>query len=256
MNSHGIPYYLELIWVLAKTDFWLRYHGSFLGYFWALLKPLLQFLVMYMVFSVFINVNIPHYQLYLLIGIIIWNFFVEATLSGTAILGNKIYIIKKIYFPRIILVIANTLTYFLGFLCNLLILGVFISLSSLSLSFITWFSLLYIPILFFLALGTSLLLAALYVYFRDIIQIWDVLLQVGFWLTPIVYNFDRVPEQYRSLLLLNPITIIIIHVRQIILENTVPDPWQLVVIITGVLIILFSGMLLFHRSAKVAAERL
>ena len=118
--------YRELVWLIAKTDFKLRYHGSILGYFWSLLKPLLLFLVLWFVFTVFMRWDIPNFQLYLLLGIMLWNFFAEGTSAGVYALASKVSIIKKIYFPRILIVIASTITAFLSIFFNLIVFYIFI----------------------------------------------------------------------------------------------------------------------------------
>ncbi len=101
---------LQLLWVITLTDFKLRYSSSVLGYLWSLLKPLLMFLVLYTVFTVLVKLDIKNYQLHLLLGIILWNFFAESTTMGMNSLLSKASLITKIKFPRWILVVASTLT--------------------------------------------------------------------------------------------------------------------------------------------------
>jgi len=100
MNRH----HLELVWVLTKTDFKLRHHGSVLGYLWTVLKPLLLFLVLWFVFTVFMRWDTPNYQLYLLLGILLWDFFAAGTMAGVRALASKSHLLKKVAFPKILAV--------------------------------------------------------------------------------------------------------------------------------------------------------
>lgn len=248
--------YLELIWIIAKTDFKLRYNNSILGYIWSLLKPLLLFAVLWLVFSVFMNLNVPHYQLYLLWGIILWNFFAEGTTSGVYALASKASIIKKIYFPRWFVVIACTITAFLSLAVSSVVFYIFMLFSRVDLSWHAFFFIPVIILLYGLILGTSLFLSALYIKFRDIGQIWEVLLQVGFWLSPIIYPLSTVPERYHQYLFLNPITGIIQYSRRAIIEHDLPALQGSVYILICVVAILAIGFLVFYKLSPQAAEEL
>ena len=122
-------YRWRLFIVLTWTNFKLRYYGSYLGYFWSLLKPLGLFGVLYIVFTVVMKQNAPHYKLFLLLGIIIWDFFVQATNAGmNGFIGNY-QMIRKVYLPRIVLVLAAVSGSFIGFFFNLIIFVIFALLS-------------------------------------------------------------------------------------------------------------------------------
>lgn len=248
--------YLELLWVLARTDFNLRFHGSYLGYFWTLLKPLALFSVLYVVFSVFMRVTIEHYQLYLLLGIMLWNFFAEGTMLGTYALSSKVGILKKIYFPRIILVFASTLSTFLGLLINLVIFALFAFFSGFALS---WHVVLFLPLiclLYFFVVGISLFLSGLYVRFRDVGQIWEVLLQIGFWMTPIIYTVSIVPPRFQPFLFYNPMTGFIQYARLLIIEHSVPSFLGAGYLLGSTFACFMMGFLLFRSVEYLAAQEL
>ena len=248
---------LELFWTLAVTDFKLRYHGSYLGYLWTLLKPLALFGVLYVVFSVFINIQIQHYQLFLLLGIILWNYFAEATQIGVSALASKAGIIKKIYFPRVLIVLAANVSSFIGLFFNLCIFFLFSLLAGVIPSaFALWFFLMLILLLFLLTYGLSLLLSALYIVIKDINQVWEVLLQMGFWLTPIVYTISIVPAQYQQLLFLNPMTGIIQYARGLLIEGTYPPLQGLTILVVTVVIVNATGQAVFHALEHLAPEKL
>src|SRR4030042_6413272 len=128
-NSLGRKNYLYLVLVMAITDFKVKYDNSALGYLWSLLKPLLMFGTLYLVFSVFVRWNVENYRLYLLLGIILWNFLAEVTLNSMVLLEGKASIIKKIYFPRWIIVIASSLTSLLTLLLNTIVFFIFFVIS-------------------------------------------------------------------------------------------------------------------------------
>ncbi len=202
------------MYVVARTDFKLRYHGSFLGYVWTLLKPLMQFLVMLMVFSVFMSLDVPNYRLYLLLGIIFWNFFVEGTTLGMTSLASKVHVIKRIPVSPSLIVFASTLGSLWGFLINMLIyfiLAFILGADLLSISLVGL--LISVVFLYILIVLFAFLLSSLYVYFRDIVQIWDVLMQLGFWSVPVIFSAAHLNQVYQSILYTNPVTISIEYAR-------------------------------------------
>ncbi|MDD3861684.1 MAG: ABC transporter permease [Candidatus Gracilibacteria bacterium] len=248
--------YWHLLWVIAKTDFKMRYNGSVFGYIWALLKPLLMFLVLYIVFSVLMKWDVPNFQLYLLLGIIIWNFFAEGTMAGLSSLLGKGEMIKKIYFPRILIVVASTLTAFMTLCLNILIFFVFYGFSDLSFHFTMLLVPLYLIFSYIFVLGLSLFLSVLQVRYRDIVQIWEVLLQAGFFLTPIIYPITLVPEKYLFYLFLNPVTGLIQYSRVLMMDGTLPSLYGSVYLLTGILLIFAIGLLVFSKLSRNIAEKL
>src|SRR3989344_5112435 len=176
--------YYPLLRALTISDFKLRYHDSVLGVFWSFLKPLFLFSVLYTVFSVFMRFPIPHYGLYLLLGIILWTFFTEATTLSLKGLAQKAPLIRKIYFPRSILIVSSTLIALINLSANLCIFGLIFIFSGVHLSFSFLLVSIWIIELYIFALGCSLGLSALNVKFKDIEHIWDILLPLGLWITP------------------------------------------------------------------------
>jgi lipopolysaccharide transport system permease protein len=211
MKSH--ENYKELIWILAKTDFKLRYHGSVLGYAWALLKPLLLFLIMNFVFSSLFNprgIGAEFYSLQLLTSIVLWTFFSEGTAAGMSSLLSKAQLVTKIYVPRWTLILASTLNSALVFLMNLIIIVAFFAYKHFlpSLESILLF-ILYSILVYVIILAFALLTAPLYVKFRDLVLIWEVLLTALFYATPVFYPLQLLPAYIQKVLLLNPMAFII-----------------------------------------------
>jgi ABC-type polysaccharide/polyol phosphate export permease len=174
---------------MAITDFKIKYDNSVLGYLWSLLKPLLMFGTLYLVFSVFVRWNVENYKLHLLLGIMLWNFLAEVTLNSMVLLEGKASILKKIFFPRWIIVIASSLTSLLTLLLNIVVFFIFFIFSGAHFQHNMWFFPLFLAEFYVFVVGLTLLLCALYPKFRDVHHIWEVFAQLGFWATPIVYPF-------------------------------------------------------------------
>jgi len=254
----GRKNYLYLTLVMAITDFKIKYDNSVLGYLWSLLKPLLMFGTLYLVFSVFVRWDVENYKLYLLLGIILWNFLAEVTLNSMVLLEGKAPILKKIYFPRWIIVIASSLTSLLTLLLNLIVFFIFFVFSGADFKNTTWLLVLYLVELYVLVVGLALLLCSLYPKFRDIHHIWEVFVQLGFWATPIIYPISIVPGKYHTLIFLNPVARIIQGCRQALIG----PPGQFLsltnhIIVMFVAICLFvAGSAVFNKLSRSFAEDL
>jgi ABC-type polysaccharide/polyol phosphate export permease len=207
--SKSLKQNLFLLRTLSFYDFKVRYSGSVLGYFWSLLKPFLLFVILYFVFSSFTNFEVENYALYLLLGIIIWNFFSEATNAGMNSLLAKSGIIKKIYFPRIFVVLSSLFAAVFTLVMNLIIFVLVAFLSGVEIGMSIFFLLYAIGLLAVFVLSTGLILAILQTHFRDTVQVWEVLLSAGFFVTPIFYPLSIVSSKFSFLLQNNPLSIII-----------------------------------------------
>ncbi len=246
----------HLLWVIALTDFKMRYHGSVLGYLWSLLKPLLLFLVLYVVFSVLMRWDVENYQLHLLLGIILWNFFAESTSAGVHSLLSKASIIKKVYFPRYLVVLASTVSAFITLLLNLFVFLLIYLFSGMSFDLTMLLFFVILLLLYFLSVGASLFLSVLQVRYRDVSQIWDVLLQAGFFLAPVIYPLSIVPENYWKYLYLNPITGIIEYSRDVLINHQIPDLSGTLYLFLFVVAILLFGSFIFKKLVKSIAEKI
>lgn len=224
---------------MVKTDFQLRYQGSFLGIAWSVLKPLMLFCVMYVVFVRFLKFSdgTPTFPLVLLLGISLWNFFSEATSMGLSSITGRGDVLRKVDFPKIIIVISATIGALIGLAINMCVVLLFCILSG-KVHF-TW-RILWLPLNFvefyLFALGCALLLSTMNVYFRDIQHIWEVLQQALFYATPIIYPLSLVEvqlgKQYgpliERLMLLNPAAQIIQDIRHnMIAPDTTPTIWNM-----------------------------
>lgn len=226
-------YSLVILKQLVITDFKLRYKGSVLGYVWTLLKPLALFAVMYVVFIHFLRFGegIPHFAVYLLLGIVLWNFFVEATTTGMSAITGKGDLMRKLSFPRYVLVIATQLSALINLSINLVVVAFFVIINGVS---IDLHALLLIPIIIelsILSLSVAFFLAAVSVKLRDIGYIWELVLQAGFYATPIFYPLSMVMNvsmDATKVMMLNPMAQIIQDARFAIISTDTPTTWSLI----------------------------
>jgi len=203
---------------LVITDFKLRYQGSVLGYLWSLLKPLMLFAIMYLVFIHFLRfgAGIPHFAVALLLGIVMWTFFIEATTQGMQAIVSRGDLLRKINFPKYILVISCTVSALINFLLNLIVVFVFMLVDGV---YFGWSALLFpitILILYSFALALAFFLSAVNVKFRDIGHIWEVFLQALFYATPIIYPLQTVlkfSDFAGHALMLSPIAVLFQNAR-------------------------------------------
>lgn len=226
---------------LVKTDFLLRYQGSFLGIAWSVLKPLMLFCVMYVVFVKFLRFSdgTDTFPLVLLLGISLWNFFTEATTLGLCSMTTRGDLLRKINFPKYIIVISATINALICLAINLGVVVVACILSGVQFTAnVLWLPLNLIQ-LYLLALAVALLLSTLNVYFRDAQHIWEVFLQGLFYATPIIYPLSMVGEKLASvapgagllvekLMLLNPAAQVIQDIRHNLIAPLTTDTiWTL-----------------------------
>lgn len=218
-------YSIILLRQMVITDFKLRYQGSVLGYVWSLLRPLFIFVIMYFVFVKFLRIgaDIPNYPVYLLLGIILWNFFAEITSNGISAIVGRSDLIRKINFPKYVILLSNAVSALINLALNLLVVSVFLYLNHISLGIGALMALVYIAEIFVFAVALSFILSALFVRLRDVNYIWEVFMQALFYATPIIYPLSMVTEQWpkvSQLLLLNPVAQAIQDIRQVVVTPT------------------------------------
>lgn len=247
--------YKELISNLVISDLKTRYSSSILGFAWSMLNPLMMMIVLYAVFNNVFKSDQEHYAFYLLIGMTTWRFFANSTSMAMQSIVGKANLVTKIYIPREILtlsvVLSTLISSILEFIVLIILLIIFgVVMSSKILIFPLLF-VLYLPIVY----GMSLILASLYVYFRDLNHIWEVLMQMGFFLSPVVYPMSIVPENYKFYYMLNPMTRLIEMYRNILLYDTIPKTTDFgLVFICGMFLLIFGSLLFKKLSRKFAEE--
>jgi ABC-2 type transport system permease protein len=192
---------------LVRTDFKLRYQGSVLGYAWSLLRPLFLFSILYIIFALVLKSGggIPHFPVYLLLGIVIWTFFTDMTTQSLGSIVGRGDLIRKIHIPRWIIVFSSSILAVINLGLNLIVVAVAMVLNGVELhESIVLLPLLLLEVYVF-ALGISFFLSAAFVKYRDVSYIWEVVLQAGFYVTPILYAMSIIPKLgFQKLILLNP----------------------------------------------------
>jgi ABC-2 type transport system permease protein len=259
----------SLLKQLVITDFKLRYQGSILGYFWSLFKPLMMFGVLYVVFTYIIPTGkgVPHFPAYLLLGIVVWTFFVESTSMGLGSIVGRGDLIKKVSVSKISIVFASVLSAGINFLLNMVIVIIFMLASGVEITWIMFpFLLFLITEIILLALGAALILSALYVKFRDFAPIWEIILQVMFYATPIIYPLTLIATNHHritEILSLNPVAQIIQDLRRILItpatlttHDVLPVLLSYVQPISLTFVVLIIGLLYFNKRSKYFVEEL
>lgn len=260
-------YSLILLKELVITEFKLRYQGSALGYLWSLLRPLFLFAILYIVFVYFLRIggDIPHWPVAMLLGIVLWNFFSEVTNNGVTSIVNRGDVIRKINFPKYVIVIAGTISAFINLLLNLVVITVFMIVNQVELTWLSLMTPFFIAEIFVFALGLSFMLSALFVRIRDINYIWEIIMQGLFYASAVIYPISFViekSEKAAQLLLLNPVAQAIQDARHTLInQQDTPtlftlsgNIWIALLPVSIVIITFVIGALYFKKKSPNFAE--
>ncbi len=257
---------------LVKTDFKLRYQGSMLGMAWSVLKPLMLFAVMYVVFVRFLRfgAGIPHFAVSLLLAQTLWAFFQEATSQGMQAIVGRGDLLRKLKFPKYIVVVSSTVSALINLVISLFVVLIFMIVNGVEFRPTILLFPFVIMELYLFSLGVALLLSTLFVRFRDIGHIWDVIMQAWFYATPIIYPLTQLIDVgwlsiAKLVLMLNPIAQIIQDARYLVVTTQTETIWGLVgqrcwlfklVPLLIVAVVLLVGTIIFRRRSLYFAEEL
>jgi len=259
-------YSLILLRELVITEFKLRYQGSVLGYFWSLLKPLFLFVILYFVFVYFLRVGegIPHWPVAMLVGIVLWTFFSEVTNNGLNSIVARGDVIRKINFPKYVIVFASSISALINLVLNFIIIAIFMIISGVELQWSALLTPLFIFEIFAFGIGLAFILSALQVRLRDTSYIWEIVMQALFYGSAVLYPITMVIDQnlmLAKILMLNPVAQAIQDVRHVLISEqnatlqTISDgAWWSIVPFVLVLAILVIGTLYFKRRSPYFAE--
>lgn len=248
--------YREMLKNLVKKDLRTRYKGSFLGFLWTFINPLLQLVVYTVVFSTIMRMNIDKFYMFLFVALIPWIFFsTSVQVSAGSIIANK-DLVKKIFFPRIVIPLSVVTSGLMNLLFSFIIVFIALMVSGIGIHQ----SIVYLPIViiveYIITLGFSLLVACINVYFRDLEHILGILIMAWFYLTPIIFPVDMIPKEYLKYFFLNPMTPIIIGFRDILYYGKSPDFISLgISFIIAILMTVFS-LFVFEKLQKNFAEEI
>ena len=246
-----------MIFSLVKKDLRGRYKGSVLGFLWTFINPLLQLVVYTIVFSFILKTNIERYYLYLFVALIQWIFFSSSITVGSASIVAQKDLIKKIYFPRMVIPISYVTSSFVNMLLCFIVIFAVIIVSGAGINFL---ALLTLPVImlveYILALGMAMLTSAITVYFRDLEHILGIVTMAWMYMTPIMYDKSIVPENLMPIFNLNPMTHVIECYRAVLYEKKIPDLTTLLSAAGLGILILIVGILVFNKLQKRFAEEL
>jgi ABC-2 type transport system permease protein len=258
--------FLHLTWTLAVQEFKLRFFGSVLGYLWQLVRPLLLFGVLYFVFTkaIKLGASAPFFPAVLLTNIVLFSFFAEATTGAVTSVVDRENLVRKISFPRLVVPAAVVLTALFNLAVNLIAVAVFVFATGVDVR-LTWLEFpVLIAVLATFAAGVAMLLSALYVRMRDLRPIWEVVMQVLFYATPIIYVLETVDSvRIRHLMMGNPLAMVLQQVRHAVIDADAPSagqaiggwPW-LAIPIAIVVLAAVVGFWVYDREAPSIAEDL
>lgn len=252
---------------LVRTDFKLRYQGSALGYLWSVLRPLLLFGILYVIFALVIKSGdgIPHFPVYLLLGIVLWTFFTDTTTQSLGSIVGRGDLIRKISIPRWTIVLSSSMLALINLGLNMIVVAVVMVINGVPLMQTALLLPLIILEIYIFALGVSFFLAAAFVKFRDLGFIWEVVVQMGFYLTPILYAMSIVPERFQKIQLMNPVAqamqdaryVLVTHNEKVVTVWRVFDNgWYALIPLAIVASSLVIGVLYFHSKQDSFAENL
>lgn len=259
--------FLTVTWLMAYTEFKLRFFGSVLGYFWQLIRPLAVFGVLYTVFTLFFKIGGGQfYAVSLLAGIVMWGFFTEGVGSALGSLVANEGIVRKIPFTLIGVPLSTVVTAFLTLLTNFTAVLVVMIIAGVPFS-LAWLSIIPIFVVLFTATaGVGIWFSALYVRYRDMRPIWEVISTAGFYLTPILYPIEFVTNGHPAvakLMLANPVGAMAVEFRHLVLDPAAPgvsevmgSPLGWIVPLGTTALLLAGGLLVFSRRQATIAEEL
>jgi len=247
--------YRELIRNLTVADLKNRYQNTSLGFFWSLLSPLLLALVLYFIFRHLFGSE-QNFAINLMVGIMAWRFFATGTSASLGAIVGKPSLVTRVYIPRQILTLSNALANLISSLLEFIVLLpiIFVLLGHLPVT-VLLFPLIHI-IYFWFIFGAGLLLSSLYVYFRDLNQIWDVLVTLLFFCSPIVYPLSIIPAYLMSYYRLNPVTLFIGMYRDVMVAGDLPSLYSVLVVIGFAIAAYLMGSLVFSKLQRRFAEEM
>ncbi len=222
LNNKRTKYYMDLIIILTQKEMKVRYKNSFLGYLWSVLHPLAFALIFFVVFKVIMRIEMKNYSLFLIAGLFPWQWFSTSVNGAATVFIGNASIVKKMNFPRNVIPLALVAQDMLHFILAIPVLIFFMAVykKSPSLSWLYGLPML-LFIQFLMTYGASLIVASTNVFFRDIERLVTIFTMLLFYCTPIIYPVTMIPEKYRELVNLNPLTPLIVSWRELFIKGTI-----------------------------------
>ena len=263
--GNDLRHFVNLTVTLAVSEWKLRFFGSVLGYVWTLMRPLLLFGVLYVVFSnvVKVGTEVPHYPVYLLESIVLFQFFADSTSQGLQSLLQRESLLRKLRFPRMVIPLSVVLTNLFNLGMNMIAVVVFVLANGIEPRWTWLLAPLLVVAMIILATGAAMLLSALYVRFRDLAPIWEIALQITFYASPVLYVISQIPSEFQRPLAANPVGMVMTQMRKWVIDPSAPSAveaiggWPRMAIPIGVILAVFAiGLWVFQRETPRIAENL
>jgi len=252
----GIWEFKYLIYNLVLRDLKVKYKGSTLGFLWSLLNPLLMLVVYTVAFKFVIKLKVPNFPVFLFSALMPWSFLSSALSMGAISITDNSNLVKKVYFPREVLPLSVVLVNLFHFLLTFVVLipalvffDIYPGFPFLFLVVIIFFQTLFV-------LGLTLIFAALNVYYRDIKHFLEVLMQLWFWVTPIIWPLSLISEQFRNWAYINPFTPFVTAYRDVILRNNMPGILNIAAVISLGILVFLLGTVIFQKKQRRFAEEI
>ena len=246
--------YRNMLFSFVKKDLRTRYKGSFLGFIWTFINPLMQLIVFSLIFPLILRFDIPNYAVFLFVALVPWMYFSGTLVGGCSQIFGQSGLVTKIYFPREII----PFTFALGGLCNMLFAYLIIFPMLFVFGIPLTAHLLWLPVLFaiqcILCSGIALAVSAIYVYFRDIEHILGICAMALQFLTPIMYDITMLPEGVQPIIKINPMTLLVLNYRNIVFYGTAPNVKYMAAGLVTAVIVFFMGMFIFNKLQRGFAE--
>lgn len=246
--------YRHMLKTLVKQDINGRYKGSFFGFLWTLLNPLLMLFVYSLVFQFVFRTGIENYSIYLFICLMPWNTFANTIAVGTTCVSNNASILKKVYFPREVLPLAVVISNIIQYCFSAVIIFIALLVSGVGISWVAIFLPVIVLIQAIFSLGIIMLLSAANVYIRDVQYIMNPVMMIWMYACPILYSISMVPEKFLSIYKLNPMTLIMQEYQNILYNKTLPNFTNLGIVFAISVVVLIIGYLVFNKLQRRFAE--
>ena len=248
--------YKEMLISSVKKDLRSRYRGSFLGFLWTFINPLMQLVIYSIVFPFLLRMKEPHYSMFVFVGLLPWIYFVSSIqMSTTCVVGNA-NLVKKIYFPRMILPISVSTTGMMNYLFGLVIVFPALLITGVKLTPYALFLPVVMLVNYLFTTGFCLLLSGAYVFFRDLEHIISIVTMGWFYLTPVVFSLKIFPEYVQTILKFNPMTQFVMAYRNVLMYGQFPSPLGFSCVTILSVAIFFFGAFVFSKLQKSFAEEL
>lgn len=232
---------------LVKRDFKRKYKRTILGVGWSVLAPLLQLLVMKLVFTQFFGRTMEHYTTYLFCGNLVFSYFSESSSQGMQSLMGNVGIFTKVNVPKYLFLLSKNIQTLINFGITLLVFFAFCFFDHITFTSLFVFLLYPIVLLLFFNLGVGMILSAMFVFFRDIQYLWTIFIQLLMYMSAIFYTIDNYDAMTQNLFLLNPIYVFINYFRQIVMYATIPSMEYHLLMLGWVVLVLVIGSVMYKK---------